>query len=314
MLQLIRGLHNVSRFSNQWEGCVVTIGNFDGLHIAHQEMIDRLLVAKRALNYPSVVIVFEPQPKEYFNASPPMRLMRLVEKYKALQSYPVDFLLCLYFNRELARRSAEQFIQTILVGALNVKHVVVGADFRFGCRRAGDVDLLKRHGAFSGFSVDAVPIKYSQGKRVSSTRVRQCLLEGKLDCAKALLGRHYTCLGRVVRGDQRGRTLGFPTANVRLPLPTPLSGVYVVTVSEIDQPSEPVWPAVANVGNRPTVDGEHYWLEVHIFNFNGDLYGHRLSIAFHAKLRDEKKFDSLDALVKQIGNDVREAKQYFERV
>jgi len=316
-MKLIRSLHNISHLTQSWKDCVATIGNFDGLHKGHQNMLDRVVAAKRAFNCPAVVILFEPQPREYFkSSSPPVRLMRLTEKYIALQAYPIDFVFCLYFNRELADMSAEQFIQIILLNTLNIKHLIIGADFRFGYKRVGDVSLLKAYSKRSDFTVDAMPIQCLGGEKISSTRLRRLLSEGQLNEASLLLGRPYSCIGRVVQGDQRGRAIGFPTANIRLHRPFVLGGVYAVTVQDLTQPdiSKPFWQGVANVGCRPTVDGQSHWLEVHLFDVDKMIYGHRLKVMFWSKLRDEKAFDSLGALVSQIQSDVQASKAYFFEV
>ncbi len=304
-MRLICGLHRPPP-----PGCVATIGNFDGVHLGHRYVIHRLAEAGKALGHPVTVILFEPQPQEYFlGERAPARLTRLREKVAHLQALPVDRILLLRFNSGLARLPAEAFVDRILVRGLGVRYLVVGDDFRFGRGRRGDFALLQRMGRRHGFEVAATPSFTLDGVRVSSTRIRQALERGDMEKAARFLGRPYSMCGRVIRGRRRGRDLGFPTANIDpYRRRSPIGGVFVVTVTGVG--SMP-WPGVANVGVRPTVDGSRVWLEVHLFDFSADLYGRRLEIFFHHRLRDERRFPSVEALQRQIRQDAAQARQWF---
>ncbi len=313
-MELIRGSHNLRPHHR---GCVLTIGNFDGLHLGHQAIIDQLAASAEVHAVPSLVMSFEPHPREFFvhDAAPPPRLSRLRDKVLSLRQMPVDRLLLLSFNRRLAAMTATDFIQQLLVDKLAIRSLVVGDDFRFGARRQGDLEMLIAAGKRCGFDVQPMASYLLAGSRVSSTRVRQALEDGALDEASRLLGRPYRISGRVVQGDQRGRTLGFPTANIHWPLhwqgqPTglPLRGVYVAWVRE--QESQ-VWPAVVNVGHRPTVGGGYCRLEAHLLDFDGDLYGRHLSIDFLHRLRAEQRFSGLDELRQQITCDCADARRFL---
>lgn len=293
-------------------GCVATIGSFDGVHRGHQAILARLAEEGRKLGLPTLVMVFEPQPHEYFSReSAPARLMRLREKVNALFALGVDRVLCLRFNEHLRSLSAQAFIDDILVRRLAVAHLEIGDDFRFGCDRAGDFALLQQAGRQHGFAVRDSHTFLLNGERVSSTRVRQLLEADALAEAATLLGRPFSVTGRVVYGKRLGRTLGAPTANIGLGrYRSPVRGVYV---AEVFTPhGRERWQAVVNVGVRPTVDGSAKpLLEVHLLNFSGELYGQCLSVEFRHKLRNEKKFNSLEELKQQIQQDITAARQYF---
>lgn len=303
-MELVRGLHNLRP---RHRGCVATIGNFDGVHAGHQAILSRLQAHSERLGLPGCVVIFEPQPREYFapDAAPP-RLTRLREKLALLQAQGVDRVLCLAFNRRLRELSAEQFVQQVLIEGLGVQHLEVGDDFRFGCDRSGDFAFLQSSGEQHGFTVEAANTVAESGERISSTRLRQVLAEGDFALAERLLGRPFSIAGRVLYGQQLGRTIGAPTANVQLKrVNPPLHGVYRVSV-ELDGV---VQKGVANIGKRPTVKGDgKAHLEVHLFDFDGDLYGRRLDVVFHEKLRDEQRFDSLDALQAAIKADFAAAR------
>ncbi|BAZ93307.1 riboflavin biosynthesis protein [Thiohalobacter sp. COW1] len=308
-MRLIRGLHNLTRMES---GCAATIGNFDGVHLGHQAVLGQLAERAAGLGLPTVVVTFEPQPQEYFapEAAPP-RLTRLREKLAALQRYSVDQVMCLRFNPALAALTAEQFVQQILIDGLNVKYLVVGDDFRFGRGREGDFTYLQQAGERHGFQVAHMHTFEIDGARVSSTRIRQALEVGEMQQAERLLGRPYRMLGRVAHGDKRGRTIGFPTANVFLHRHrTPVQGVFAVEVFGLDP--EPV-QGVANVGTRPTVDGTRSLLEINLFDFDQQIYGRYVGVDFLHKLRPEYRFESFDALKEQIARDVVEAKDFFAR-
>lgn len=306
-MQLVRGLHNLRP---RHRGCVATIGNFDGVHRGHQAILARLRERAAEFGLPSCVVIFEPQPREYFSPDKaPARLTRLREKLQLLAEQGVDRVLCLAFNRRLREMSAAEFVHATLVEGLGVQHLEVGDDFRFGCDRAGDFNFLLKAGAAEGFSVEAATTIEVEGERVSSTRLRQVLADGDLAMAERLLGRPFSLAGRVMHGQALGRQLGAPTANIQLKRKsTPLSGVFVVS-AEVDGMQQ---PAVANIGMRPSVesDGKPH-LEVHLLNYQGDLYGRLLRVTFHRKLRDEQRFASLEALKTAIEADIAAAREYW---
>ena len=306
-MQVIRGIYNLKP---EHQGCVATIGNFDGVHLGHQAVLGQLAEKAGELALPVAVITFEPQPQEYFrpDESPP-RLTRLREKIQALRRYAVDRVLVLRFDEKFSQQSADEFIQKLLVNGLGVKYLVIGDDFRFGKDRAGDFAMLKEAGKRQGFEVVNMHTFMLDGERVSSTRVRAALGNGNLNEAEKLLGRIYRMSGRVAHGDKRGRTIGFPTANIYLHRKAiPLRGVFVIQLYGVE--GEPV-PGVANLGTRPTVDGMRTLLEVHLFDFDRDIYGCHVHVDFLHKLRDERRFDSFEKLKKQILLDVEQAHDFF---
>ena len=307
-MRLIRGLHHLEPLRN---GCVLTIGNFDGLHLGHRRVIERVAEHGRRMGLPTVAMIFEPQPLEYFLGDhAPSRLTRLREKVIQFSKLPIDELLVLPFNRTLADYDAEQFIQNILVGKLNIRHLVIGDDFHFGKARRGNFTLLQHRGQEFGFTVESTDSFELEGFRVSSTLIRDALGEGDLAQAKTLLGRDYSVCGRVAHGDKRGRQLGFPTANLEMfRKNTPLIGVFAVIMTGLDGRE---LKGVANLGNRPTFyGGAKAVLETHLFDFDQDIYGRYVEVHFKAKLRDEMRFDSFSALRTQIANDVASAQAFF---
>ena len=309
-MELIRGLHNLRP---RHHGCVASIGNFDGVHLGHQAIVARLHAHAAATGLPARVVLFEPQPLEFFRPDQvEPRLMRLREKLAALDGLGVDGVLCLRFDARLAGMPREDFVDRLLARGLGVRQLVVGPDFRFGHKRLGDVEYLKSAGTTAGFGVEAVPPLLLDGERVSSTAVRQHLTGGDLAGAARLLGRPYTLHGRVSHGDERGRTIGFPTLN--LPLrrrAVSLRGVFAVRVAGL---ADGPLPAVANLGVRPTVGGSYPLLEVHVLDFDGQVYGRQVQVEFVQQLRDERRFDSLAALRAQIDLDVRAARAVFANV
>ena len=308
MKKIIRGFHNLSPSP---EGCVATIGNFDGVHLGHQAVLSQLALKGDMLGLPATVITFEPQPTEFFlPAKAPPRLSRFREKVEALRSYSIEQLCVLRFNEVLAGMSANDFIQKLLVKGLNVRYLVVGDDFKFGKDRKGDFALLKKMGEEHNFQVVNMHTFAIAETRVSSTRIRQALTAGDLMLAQTLLGHPYKMSGRVAHGDKRGRTLGYPTANIHLHrAKVPLTGVYAVRLYGLeDEPIE----GIANVGVRPTIGEGNTLLEVHLFDFNKDIYGENVQVYFLHKVRDEKKFDGLPALVAQIERDCQSARNYFD--
>ncbi len=305
-MELIRGLHNLRE---RHRGCVATIGNFDGVHRGHQQVLSGVSRKAQELGVPSVVIIFEPQPREFFapDAAPP-RLTRFGEKIRLLEAEGVDRVLCLSFNERLRALSAEQFIESLLLEGLGVKHFVVGDDFRFGCDRRGDYALLKVAGQRHGFTVAETETLILEDERVSSSRIREALGANNLMLASRLLGRRYRVTGRVQHGQKIGRELGAPTANVRMhKYACPLKGVYAVR----GHLRSAQFNGVCNVGSRPTVNGVRPVLEVHLLDFKGDLYGELLSVEFLHPMRPEKRFDGLDALREQIAKDISAARTWF---
>ncbi len=308
-MQLVRGIHNIQATDH---GCVLTIGNFDGVHLGHRQVISALVKKAKALNTVAAVMVFEPQPQELFSPeTAPARLTRLRDKYKLLQELGVQRLICVNFDRNFAQQSAQYFIEHLLVERLGIKQLIVGDDFHFGKNRLGNFDMLCQAGKKFGFAVaDTASFKVADC-RISSTQIRQALEQDNLALAQSMLGRAYSIIGKVFHGDKRGRQLGFPTANVRLKrCVSPISGVYVVKVTLASGD----FFGVANVGSRPTVAGIRQQLEVHIFNFAGDIYGQVIEVTLLKKLRDEMKFDSLTALTKQIAADSEQAQRYCENL
>lgn len=306
-MHLIRRLTNLQRLDH---GCALTIGNFDGVHTGHRKVIEKLVVQAKALGLPAVVMIFEPQPLEFFLAeNAPSRLTSLREKILKLKSLPIDKLVVIKFNQTMANYKAEDFITHFLVNKLNVKYLIVGDDFHFGKARSGNFSMLKEKGQQFGFEVEDTQSHYADEKRVSSTLIRDALSVGELSKVKLMLGCDYSVCGRVVHGNERGRTIGFPTANILMSRKnTPLSGVFSVVMTGID---EKEIHGIANVGNRPTVDGgKTIILETHLFNFNQDIYGRTVEVHFKQKIRDEIRFNSLIELKEQIEKDSRIAKEY----
>ena len=305
-MELIRGLHNLRP---KHRGCVATIGNFDGVHLGHKAVLSQLAEKARELAVPVLVMIFEPQPQEFFAPEKvPARLTRLREKLRALDLDQVNRVLCIRFDAKFAAITADQFVQRILVDGLDVRYVVVGDDFRFGHRRQGDFEFLQTSGREHGFEVGRRDTFSLHGDRVSSSRVRHALEQGDLEGARELLGYVFNMTGRVAHGDKRGRTIGYPTANIYLHRRSvPLQGVFAVRVAGVDH--EPL-PGVANVGVRPTVGGlKMPILEVHLFDFDDDIYGRHVRVDFLHRIREEKRFDSLDQLKAQIRADEQQARE-----
>jgi riboflavin kinase/FMN adenylyltransferase len=307
-LQIIRGSYNLRP---QHRGCVATIGNFDGVHRGHRAVLAGLLRRAAEHNLPACVITFEPLPNEYFQPDEsPARLCRLREKLALLHEAGIQRVLLLRFNAKLASQSPQEFIREVLVDGLAVKHLVVGDDFHFGACRAGNYAALVAAGNEHGFSVEPTKTYSMAASRVSSTRIRECLDSGDLEAAAELLGRPYRMEGRVKPGEQFGRQLGFRTANIAIRrLRAPLAGVFAVRVREACGAAH---EGMANLGVRPTVNGLlRPLLETHLFDFDGNLYGQHLCVEFVHKLRDEQKFDSLDALKAALANDEHSARAFF---
>jgi riboflavin kinase/FMN adenylyltransferase len=300
------------------QGGVIAIGNFDGIHRGHQAVIGEAVRRARAAGAPSGVLTFEPHPRRYFRPeTPPFLLTRLRTKARVVERLGVDLLFALRFNAAMANRSAEGFIDDILIGGLRARHVVVGYDFVFGKGRHGNPELLRDRLAAAGIGAtimppvaapQAEPDSDAEGLIYSSTGVRDALRAGDPKAAAQLLGRPFEIEGHVRRGDARGRLLGFPTANIWLgDYLRPALGVYAVR-ARLDGTAGQVWDGVANLGLRPTFGGSEPRLEVHLFDFSGDIYGHRLCVALVAFLRPERKFDGLEALKAQIAADAQAAR------
>jgi riboflavin kinase / FMN adenylyltransferase len=304
-MDLVRGIHNLRA---RHRGCVATIGTYDGVHRGHQHVLEVLRLRARELALPATVITFEPTPREYFQgADAPARLTRLREKLQALARYGVDRVVCLRFDAKLASISARSFEEDLLTARLGVRHMVVGHDFQYARRREGTTATLRAAGARLGFAVEEVPPFELDGVRVSSSLIRTALERGDLATATRMLGRPYRISGRVQLGQRLGRKLGFPTANLPLHRNViPLWGIFAVRVFG---PGLTSHPAVANLGTRPTLDGTVPLLEVHLFDYAGELYGRNLDVDFVARLRDEVRFESLEALIEQMHRDAAEARR-----
>jgi riboflavin kinase/FMN adenylyltransferase len=309
-MELIRGLHNMRP---RHRGCVVTIGAFDGVHLGHQAVIRHLLQKSKELEVPSVVIVFEPLPREYFAPlEAPARIMSFREKFYALQALGVDRLMRLRFNEQLRTMSAQQFLDDIFVDGLGVRYIVLGDDFRFGNDREGDLAFIREQGRRYGYQAGPTPTESVGGERVSSTRIRSALEAADFAEAERLLGRPYSISGKVIYGRQLGQTIGTPTANLELRrLRAPLSGVYAVEVSGAGL--EAAW-GVANVGVRPTIDDSiKANLEVHLLDREIGLYGQHIEVTFRHKLRDERKFETMEELMLNIARDIDNTRDWFVR-
>lgn len=311
-MKLIRGLVNLQ---HQDESCVATIGNFDGVHVGHQAIIEKVIAKANALGLPSCVLLFEPHPKEYFmGESCPPRITCFREKYNALQELGVDKLVVLQFNQSLRNMEAIAFVQSILIERLSVKHLVVGDDFHFGKQRKGNFQLLEQM-SVGQYTLEPTPSVLVEGERVSSTLIRKTLAYSDLKKAETLLKRPFTITGKVGFGQQLGRTINFPTANVAIKrIRAPLNGVFLVKCQwNVEGKLQFAWGA-ANCGSRPTVDGSKYRLEVHLLDINPELYGIELTVEFIASIRAEKKFDSVEDLKRQIVRDVEVSRKLIKQI
>jgi riboflavin kinase / FMN adenylyltransferase len=289
----------------------VTIGNFDGVHLGHQVLLRQLMSVAKTKVLSSTVLTFEPHPRDFFSpASAPARLSTLREKLELLEECGIQQVVVVPFNAAFSAISAEDFVRDILLKHLQCGHLVIGDDFRFGARRQGDFALLKRLLGVAQVSVEPVQEVTVGGVRATSSAIRAALVEGQMKVAAELLGRPYRMDGRVMKGRQLGRQLGFPTANIFIRhSPLPLSGVFAVQVAGL---SGLLANGVANLGVRPTVDGGlRPILEVHLFDFSDDIYGRHLQVSFLHKLRAEQKFSDLDALKAQIARDAQDARAFF---
>lgn len=294
------------------DGCVATIGTFDGVHLGHQRILARVLTVAGELGLPAMVFTFEPTPGEFFSHVPPARLTRLREKVAVLEELGMDYVYCPPFDRQMEALEPEEFIDRLLLKLLNVKHLVVGDDFRFARQRRGGFEDLQDAGARHGFSTERFDSVRVEGRRVSSTGIRTALEAGELEIARRLLGRPYRMSGRVVRGKKLGTQLGFPTANVRLKRrSSPLAGIFAVRIHGLP---EGELDGVASLGVRPTVEGGgEPLLEVHIFEFDRQIYGDYISVDFVAKLRDEQRFADLETMTEQMHRDASGARALLRK-
>jgi len=314
-MYLIRGIQNIDLFlsKHREEKLIATIGNFDGLHLGHQHIIKNMQKDAQKNNWKKIVIFTEPHAKEFFaealgtEEKKPPRIFPWSEKVRKLKVLDVEYSFFLNFNNQLRNMTPEDFIKNVL-SRLSIKKIVIGDDFRFGINREGDFSFLQSWGEENGILVEKTETFSLKDERVSSSRIRDCLIEGRFNDAKELLGRPYTFTGKVVYGQQLGTQLGVPTANLWLPKnKLPIAGVYVVRVEAEGKK----FGGIANMGVRPTVDGQSPVLEVHILGFSGNLYGKKINVEFMKKVRDEKKFNGLDELKEQIFKDISTAKEYF---
>ena len=298
-MRLTRGLHNLRAGDR---GCVATIGTYDGIHLGHQFVLARVRKKAADMQCASVMMTFEPTAAEYFDAgSAPPRLTRLSEKFRALKTQQLDAMMVIRFNRRLAVLEAHDFIKEYLVDGLGIRSLIIGDDFRFGRGRQGDLSTLRLAGRDHGFDVEQAASFELNGVRISSTTVRDALARGDMTTAAQYLGRAYRMSGRVIEGRRLGRDLGYATANI-VPrrIKSPVNGIFAVRVSGI--PGAP-FDGVASIGTRPTVAGREPLLEVHLFDFSGDLYGRHLDVDFIARIRDEVKFPDIAALTQQMDKD-----------
>lgn len=309
-MELIRGIHNLRE---RHKGCVLSIGNFDGVHLGHQALLNELKEKGKALHAPTMVMIFEPQPLEFFARDPQRpRLTRLRDKAKQLAKLGIDYLLCVHFDHDFAAMPAEDFIGKLLGQTLAIKYLVVGDDFHFGYKRQGDIHLLRALGEKNGFIVENTQsFVTDSGKRISSTCIREALLNDDLALSEKMLGRPYSICGRIVHGDELGRTIGYPTANIKLQgFKSAIKGVYAVKVKCI---GDKLYKGVANIGTRPTIAGVRQQLEVHLLDFHDNLYGKHIDVIFRKKIRNEQRFASLDELKKQIKCDEQVARDFWAR-
>lgn len=308
-MELIRGRINLKP---RHRGCAASIGNYDGMHLGHRYVLKQLVSHARARSLPATVVVFEPMPQEYFAAGkPPARLMNFSDKLPVLAECGVDRVVCLHFNRVLARIPAKAFIERVLDVELGVRHLVVGDDFRFGHDRRGDIAMLRTAGPIHGFDVAAAATLTVAGGRVSSSRIRECLATGELETAAGLLGAPFTVCGRVIHNRRLGHELGYPTANIPLKRRvSPVCGIFVAAVHGIGGSTR---YGAAYVASQPASHGVSGMLEVHIFDFKGELYGQRLRVELLYQLRTDAEFENLESLRTQMTQDMDDAHAWLEQ-
>jgi riboflavin kinase / FMN adenylyltransferase len=303
-MELIRGLHNIKKQS----GCILTIGNFDGVHLGHQEILKKLVYRSKKMGLPSLVVSFSVTPETFFGR-PKARLSSFRDKHLFLESMEVDKHLLIRFNKDFSELSASSFIDQVLVEKIGVKHCFIGDDFRFGKDRLGDFSMLKQASHENNFTIEKLNSILLDGLRVSSSAVRNFLTEGNFNGAEKFLGRPFSISGKVAHGDKLGRTIGFPTANISIHRKlSPVLGVYSVLIKLKSK----TYNGVCNVGKRPTLGGNKTLLEVFIFDFNKEIYGDYVTVIFKQKCREEKKFESFDELKTQIKKDVEKSRLFFQ--
>ena len=303
-MKIIRGLHNLSNLS----GCVATIGNFDGVHLGHQKILKSASAKAKSLRLPLVVISFVPSPQSFFNRPQPT-LSSFKEKHFLLESFSVDEHLIINFNRRFSEVSAEQFLLQTLIGKLKMSYCFIGDDFRFGKNRVGNFNMLKEFSKRHNYIVENSSSILHRSKRISSSTIRSLLLSGGFALANEMLGREFSITGKIVHGDKRGRTIGFPTINVPIRrCVSPVLGVFAVKVCLGGMS----YYGVCNIGKRPTFGGEKTLLEVYIFNFDEQVYGLQVTVTFKLKIREEKRFGSFEDLKQQILLDTQSTKDYFK--
>lgn len=309
-MKLIRGICNLKKINSN---SAVSIGNFDGIHLGHQKLLSNLYEIGKKNNIPTIVILFEPQPLEFLNnQNPPKRITTLQNKIKYIQLWKIDIILCIKFNEYFSSLSAEKFIKNVLIKKLNIKFIIIGDDFRFGSKRNGNISLLKKIGYQYNFKVIEISaLLYKNIIKISSTNIRKCLLENKIELVRKLLGRPFSILGRVIHGNKIGRKLGYPTANILLHKNIPINnGVYAVKVSCFLNKD---FIGICNIGIKPSYfhSKKNRLLEVYLFNFNIDLYEKKIEVFLYKKIRDECFFSSIEKLKEQISKDVKIVKKYF---
>ncbi|MFW6010905.1 MAG: bifunctional riboflavin kinase/FAD synthetase [Desulfosalsimonas sp.] len=309
-------IHGTDKIKEPFENAVVAIGNFDGVHLGHQAILRQVLEKAREIKGTSVAVTFDPHPVKVLgtNGSPPL-ITVLEQKIELIQQLGFDVLICIKFDRSFAELTADQFLEEILIKKIGMKAIVIGKDYTFGKNRKGNVDFLRAHAEKYGFEVivpDWVPVLPDSSERVSSTRIREIIEQGRVSEAKPLLGRYYQLRGEVCRGrDRGGRKLGFPTANIRIHDELcPKTGVYAVTVETFSG----FYPGVANIGYSPTFDDHIFTVEVHLLDFNGDLYDQQIRVNFIERIRDEKKFAGIDELSDQINRDIEAARRILSEI
>jgi riboflavin kinase/FMN adenylyltransferase len=304
-MELIRGLHNLKRLS----GCVLTIGNFDGVHLGHQELLKSLVFTAKKQSLPSLVISFSTTPETFFGR-PKARISSFRDKHLFLKSIGVDKHLLIKFNKPFSEISATDFINKVLVEKIGVRHCFIGDDFRFGKGRKGDFSMLKKASLEKNFTVEKISSVSINGHRVSSSKIRRLLTTGDFKTAETFLGRPFSISGKVANGEKIGRTIGFPTANIGIKRKlSPVLGVYSVLIEHMSK----TYTGVCNIGKRPTLGGTKTLLEVFIFDFDEEIYGDYVTVVFKQKCRDEKKFGSLDELKKQIQKDTEKSRLFFQQ-
>ncbi|MDC0630353.1 bifunctional riboflavin kinase/FAD synthetase [bacterium] len=303
-MELIRGLHNLKK----QPGCILTIGNFDGVHLGHQEILKKLVFKSKKMGLPSLVVSFSVTPETFFGR-PKARLSSFRDKHLFLESVGVDKHLLIRFNKNFSELSASSFINQVLVEKIGVRHCFIGDDFRFGKDRLGDFSMLKQASHENNYTIEKLNSVQLDGLRVSSSAVRNFLAEGDFAGAEKFLGRPFSISGKIAHGDKLGRTIGFPTANISIHRKlSPVLGVYSVLVKLESK----TYNGVCNVGKRPTLGGSKTLLEVFIFDFNEEIYGDYVTVIFKQKCREEKKFESFDELKTQIKKDVETSKVFFQ--